>query len=747
MKRTATALLRRTAASRRWYSYAAQRVHSSGEAVDPAYHDEVFKDDDLRQVFDSPSFFRGFNSSGYKSPTGLFENPYLSSPQGIAKFSERSLAEAQSLAAKIINASAPQELRDVIRNLDRLSDTLCKVIDMVAFVRMSHPNSKFLAAAQASHEQMYEYMNVLNTSVEMYSKLDQVLNDKAVSSHFSEEELAVGRILLNDFKRSGVTLDPTTRQKFIEISNAVSILGQQFLTEARPTRDYISVYSKDAKGLDPQLARQLTRFGRVRIPTSGPVSGIAMRTIASEKVRRDLWLAQRSASETQESHLKGLLQQRAVLAKMMGYSSFAEYELADKMAKSPHNVNRFLKGLSSRSYPLAQQELAKLSEMKANDANAETAVLNSWDRDYYSARYLQMRRSRTYALDTLSSYFSLGTVMQGLSRLFSNIYGVKFVPRETRYGEVWHQDVRRLDVISETEGRVGVMYCDLFEREGKSPNPAHFTVQCSREVFPDESSTSYEESLLELNGKKYQRPIIALVCDFTTGPNGKCLLSFNEVETLFHEMGHAIHSMLGRTSLHNVSGTRCATDFVELPSVLMERFASSPAVLSLYARHHETGEPLPLPLLESYLNVQDAFKHCETYNQIKLSLLDQTMHSSASLSPHFIPHEAYYEMESKHGLFPASRESQWHTYFGHLFGYGSTYYCYLFDRAIADRIWAQVFASDPVSRDAGEKFKSQVLAWGGSRDPWKCIAGVLNAPELENGGEEAMMEIGKSIQL
>jgi intermediate peptidase len=225
------------------------------------------------------------------------------------------------------------------------------------------------------------------------------------------------------------------------------------------------------------------------------------------------------------------------------------------------------------------------------------------------------------------------------------------------------------------------------------------------------------------------------------------LLTFSEVETLFHEMGHAIHSMLGRTKLHNVSGTRCMTDFVELPSVLMENFASSPEVLALYARHHETQEPLPYSLLNAYLYNRSLFKYSDLSHQIKLSLLDQYMHDSRALQNAFDPHQIYYELESKFGLFEPHIDSQWHTYFGHLFGYGATYYCYLFDRAIADRIWCKLFSDNPLNRDAGEKFREEVLAWGGSRDPWQCVAGVLDEPDLNSGDEHAILQIGQSLKL
>lgn len=385
--------------------------------------------------------------------------------------------------------------------------------------------------------------------------------------------------------------------------------------------------------------------------------------------------------------------------------------------------------------------------------------------------------------DTLSAFFSLGGVFQGLSRLFNRLYGVRFVPRETQLGETWNEDVRRLDVLDESNNRIAVVYCDLFSRAGKAPNPAHFTLRCSRTIFRSEideyrasdhpfssaieaATDGMAHSLDSSTGTVNQLPTIALICDFARptptqsflGKSSKkpTLLSFQEVQTLFHEMGHALHSILGRTSLQNVSGTRCATDFAELPSVLMESFAFSPKALDLWARHWEAGdeenegvfagrEKLPHALLKERLDIDKSMAGAETEAQIVLSMLDQAYHRHPVGEGNVNSTKIYHDVYQRYSSIPEPPGTAWQGFFGHLYGYGATYYAYLFDRAIAAKVWKDVFqeGEKAVDREMGERYKEEVLQWGGGREGWECVAGVLRQPELADGGEEAMKEVGR----
>ncbi|KAI9673945.1 MAG: Mitochondrial intermediate peptidase [Caeruleum heppii] len=724
-------------------------------------------DQTLRKVFDSQSFWQDFSqrhASLHRShPRGLFQNRHLTNPGGFQVFASDTLGQARKLVAKITSASTVQEYRSLVRMMDRLSDLLCRVIDVADFVRAVHPDRRMQDAASKAHALMFEYMNVLNTTTALNDQLKKAMSMPEVVASWTQEEKVVADILRKDFSKSAIDLPSTARQRFVHLSNQISRVGQSFVEGMAAERPYLAFRSSKLKGLDPLLARQLTQWGRVTLPSTGSTATTALRSVEDEVTRKEIYLASRTATKAQIRRLEELVTLRAQLAEVSGYESFAQMTLSDKMARSPQSVDRFLEALAGGNRSRLKAELDDLTRLKESRVGPGAAPLQAWDKDFYTSRQMALARPKSRSPDFISAYFSLGTVMQGLSRVFHRLYGVRFVPREPGAGESWNDDVRRLDVVDEAEGHIAVVYCDLFERPWKNPNPAHYTLRCSRRISEEELRESVEDgvnaeqaedavtngmaSARHPNGELYQLPTIALICDFARGPSNRpTLLSYREVQTLFHEMGHAVHSMLGRTTLQNVSGTRCATDFAELPSVLMEHFLAAPEVLGLFARHWETDAPLPYQLVRDKMETDQRFAGTETEGQIVLAMLDQRYHSALPLSSGFDSTAIYRDVYDRYGSLREPVGTSWHGFFGHLYGYGATYYSYLFDRAIASKVWTDVFQrreGGALDREAGSLFREEVLRWGGGRDGWECIAGVLGRDDLAQGNGAAMAEVGK----
>lgn len=775
--RTCLQRLQRLQPRRYLETAASPASHATSSDYSPANHttrQKTTDDETLRRVFDSQPFWRDFSqrSSAQTKPTGLVQNQYLTSPEGFRTFASNTLQKCQAIVTKVLQASTLEDYRTMARDLDRLSDLLCRVIDLSDFIRVIHPDPQVQDAATQAYALMFEYMNVLNTTTGLHDQLKTAAANADVTSHWSEEEKIVAHILIKDFSNSAIHMPPNERQRFVNLSNEISQVGSAFVNSAEPAKSHVVVGANSLRGLDPILVQKIKRWNRTAsVPTTGLIPRLALRSVHDESTRREVYLATRTSSGRQIGRLEELLAKRAELAKLSGFSSFGHMTLSDKMAKSPEAVSNFLTSLVGSNREFVREELFRLQQMKGD------SQIQPWDHAYYVhqrvMQHSQSRRSRE--LSAVPEFFSLGTVMQGLSRLFDRLYGVRLVPQETASGETWNPDVRRLDVVDESGRHIAVIYCDLFSRPDKHPNPAHFTLRCSREISPEEVAecATLDQSAHPNDGMATaidpqsqtlrQLPTIALVCDFAeppaTGAGRPSLLSEHSVRTLFHEMGHALHSILGQTRLQSISGTRCATDFAELPSVLMERFATEPAVLSMYARHWETDAPLSENMMRSM--EQDRTAHGSIYgaveneSQILMALVDQAYHSlpagGAIDSTHI-----YHQVSSAHSTLPDPADSQpptsWQGFFGHLYGYGATYYSYIFDRAIANKMWEDVFQAGQASvdRSAGERYKNEVLRWGGGRNGWECVAGVLGSGNPANadgrlveGGDEAMREVGR----
>ena len=680
---------------------------------------------------------------------------------------------------KTLAATTHEELKALPRDLDRLSDLLCRVIDLSDFVRSNHPDGRIASAATASYSMMFQYMNQLNTTTGLNDQLKKAWWIPEVRAQWNDEEKMVAQILMKDFAKSGIDLPEKERKEFVELSNDIAEVGTDFTTQMEPHQPTVLIPGSDLGGLNPSLLPK-SPFGRkLRVPIYSSLARTILGSVRDPNVRKELYVAERTASRRTIAKLERLLLRRAELAKLTGYSNFAQMTLSDKMSKTPEAVGNFLQSLHNSNRGQVQSETSRLSEIMER-INPGSREVNPWDHNYllnelHKAEAASgQRTSKSRLRESAKSYFALGHVMQGLSKLFESLYGIRFVPNATQIGEVWDPEVRRLDVLTESGEHIATMYCDLFSRPGKPPNPAHFTLMCSREISSEEVQECNEAHeplnygmpvLTKINSSSgkashFQIPVIALVCDFPdthTSTNQPSLLSLASVITLFHEMGHAVHSFLGRTSMQGIAGTRCPTDFAELPSILMQYFAMNPSVLKLFAAHWKTGETIPDELIDALKNEQrykaSTSGGWDNENQILMAMLDQVYHSNdpvtALASGRYDSTAAYHEVWNTYGSTPEPRETAWQGFFGHLYGYGATYYSYLFDRAIARQVWRAVFRDGHdgggIDRAAGQRFSEEVLRWGGGRDPWMCLEGLMGEGKgvLAEGGEKAMLEVGR----
>jgi intermediate peptidase len=326
----------------------------------------------------------------------------------------------------------------------------------------------------------------------------------------------------------------------------------------------------------------------------------------TEMVREATYKVYYWEEEGQESLLKDMIADRHQLGRLCGYRTFAHRALNHSLAENPENIGRFMAQLGRELPARVGRDHEAMLNMKRR-SNPLCRPLALWDVPYYSS----LARANWFKLDTerIAEYFSLGVAMEGLNDLFQSLYGVSLSVEPAQDGELWSPDVFKLAVM-EDSGRIllGHIYCDFFSRPGKPHQDCHFTIRGGR----------------QRSDGTYQNPVVVLMLNMTApGWRSPTLLSPSALDNLFHEMGHAMHSMLGRTKYQHVTGTRCSTDFAEVPSTLMEYFAADPRVLLRMNKHYKTGESLPLPVIEKICATKKIFAAAEMQTQLVYSVLDQ----------------------------------------------------------------------------------------------------------------------------
>lgn len=302
---------------------AAPFAHPVAPRSSSAQDDEL-----LRKVFDSNDVWSNFNST-QSMPTGLFQNRDLSHPRGFKTFSDRTLNRARHLVDEISNGKRRET---IIQDLDRLSDLLCSVSDLTAFIRASHPDPQYAKEANKTFGEVLEYMNGLNQHEKLYALTAQ-------AAARSTEEKAVQKGLLHDFEQSGMSLHRDARDKFVSLSSEAIALEQTFVGNTAPAEPFIEFNIDDLRGLHPSDLRSISDGTKSILPTSGPISQRALTLADRENTRRRIWEAQNTGRPEQIHVLERLLGVRQELALLTRHGTYAEAKLVDKMAKTPGIIN------------------------------------------------------------------------------------------------------------------------------------------------------------------------------------------------------------------------------------------------------------------------------------------------------------------------------------------------------------------------------------------------------------------------
>ncbi|KAL1260471.1 hypothetical protein QQF64_008298 [Cirrhinus molitorella] len=633
----------------------------------------------------------------FQQNVGLFGVPELSSLEGFEVVQDRALQETEQLVEKACHCPPGVQTVEIF---DKLSDSLCRVADMADFIKVAHPDPSYREAAERTCISIGTMVERLNTNVELCKSLKDLLDNEEILSKLDPETRRVAELFMFDFEISGIHLDKKKRKEAVNLNVKLLDLSNQFLMSCHmPNRI-------EKRALPEHIHQHFTKDGNyIQI---GGLNADAPDDLVREVAYKVFLYPNANVMHI----LEELLSCRDKLARLVGYESFAHRALKGTMAKSPEAVMSFLQQITDKLTDRTKKDFEMMREMKTK-LNPRNPELMPWDHPYFSG---VIRAERFNIEPSLySPYFSLGACMEGLNGLFTQLYGVSLLAEQPSAGEVWSEDVRKLAVVHETEGLLGYIYCDFFYRPDKPHQDCHFTIRGGR----------------QLDDGQYQLPMVVLMLNLPHPTrSAPTLLSPGMMENLFHEMGHAMHSMLGRTRYQHVTGTRCATDFAEVPSILMEYFATDYRVISQFARHYQTGQPLPQSMVARLCESKKVCGAADTQLQVFYAILDQVYHGKPQNQS---TTDIMIDMQKKYYGLAYVTNTAWQLRFSHLVGYGAKYYSYLMSRAVASMVWKQCFYKDPLNRETGERYRREMLAHGGGKEPMLMVEGMLQKrPSIED---------------
>lgn len=686
---------------------------------------------------------------------GLFDRRELRDPSGFRLASNRAFSLCSELVSMVVSSHTRQDLEGakmLVKRLDRLSEILCSVVDTAELVRHVHPALDWCNEAEQAHQKITRFLNQLNTNVELYAALDSALSSPQISGAWSSTEKRVAEMLRRDFQKSAIHLPEKQRQRFVELNEEIMDAGTQFCGPSPASKKSVLEIAGPPdvvlQGLPPSVIARLSNFRQTKvcIPLTSANSpeefaGLARYIVnhcSNRETRRLTQTALNAPDEYKLEKLTVMLSKRQQLANVAGKSSYGELALADAMLTHPEQVVEFMEGLAKKGKVAAGSSLARY-------ASKGLASVEEYD-----LGFLERCFTPSALNPSLNAYISVGGAICGLFKLLNALYGLRLEMATVKPGELWHEDVRKVKVLDSKNRHMGDLYLDLFERNGQSgaskySMPAHFTVQCSRLLTNDESIFGNRENVYHTeDASERQLPKVVLVCAFPKGPNGLGLIAWSSVEALCHEMGHAMHSMLGQTDFQHISGTRTQMDFVELPSIFMEELlCSSPAVWRLFSVNAKNGEPLPSFLEPALKQLASKKDNIETQFHNVMAIVDQYYHHPP-LASGVLPDgkystekltEIFHKLQSRLHVVPPLPNTAWQTNFTHLFPYGAGYYTYAWSRQWARKIVKKWFGalgdSESVVRkdsevrhmlgDGGSELFRHVLKPGASKDGWEIL--------------------------
>ncbi|MEI6223438.1 MAG: M3 family metallopeptidase [Deltaproteobacteria bacterium] len=591
-------------------------------------------------------------------------------------------------------ASLPRD--EALGLLDDAFAELGNAAAQASLLRNVHPSAEVRDAAEQDEQELDAFQTGLSLDRGLYEALARVdLTGADAVTHWMVEKS------LRDFRRAGVDRDEATRARVRELRDELVRIGQEFGRNVRDDVKSLRVDPAELAGLpaDWLRARPPGEDGKIAV-TTDPTDYVPVVTWAeSAGLRERLWRLQRQRAHPANLEvLSRMLSRRAELARLLGHPTWAAYATEDKMIGGEAQAAAFVERISAAAGPRMERDHADLLARKRLDLPGAGAV-DPWDSTFYAERI----KAERFGADARAArpYLEYGAVRDGILDLTATLFGISY--RRVEAPDAWHPEVEVFDVL-EGDRPLGRIWLDMHPREGKYKHFAQFT---------------------RVNGQAGRRlPEGVLVCNFPRPGEAPALLDLSEVRTLLHEFGHLLHHVLGghtRWSAH--SGVATEWDFVEAPSQLLEEWVRDPEVLRRFARHVETGEPIPADLVRR-LDASEEFGKGLTVRQ-------QMFYAAVSLELHRRDPEGLDTTALVAGLmerytpFRHVPGTFFHASFGHLDGYSALYYTYMWSLVIAKDLFSAFQAKGILSPEPARRYRRAVLEPGGSKPARELVRDFL----------------------
>lgn len=619
------------------------------------------------------------------------------------------IAEANSKIKKLISNKENPTFQNTIVPLEKESDDISRMASILFNLNSAETSPEIQAVTQKVSPMLTQFMGKINVNSELFKRVTEVYNNR-FQSGLTGEEIRLIEITYKNMKRNGADLNLAEKKQLIQIQMKLSKLNLKFSENvlAENNNFVLSITDKEELAGLPEsvieaaaLTAKTKKIEGWAITLQVPSYVPFMKYSSNRALREKLYKAYNSRGNQGNRNdnnkiIREIVNLRLEMANILGYKSYSEYVLEERMAEAPEKVMKFLTDLHNVSKPYAQKEVSEVSEF-AKKSGLEDELM-PWDFSFYSEKLKSQKFG--FSEQMVKPYFKLENVIDGIFGLATKLYGITF--KQVNNIPVYHPDVKTYEVYDENGKFLSVFYADFHPREGKKGG-AWMTEY--------RSQSNIEGEMI--------RPHISICGNFTKPTESKpSLLTFNEVETFLHEFGHALHGMFANTVYPSLSGTNVYRDFVELPSQIMENWAVEIDWLKTFAVHYETGEQMPQDLVEKLIEARNFQSGYQTERQLTFGFADMAWHS---VEKEFDGITLDFEQKAikETQLFPNIEESSISTAFSHIFagGYAAGYYGYKWAEVLDADAFSVFKANGIFNKDVAKKFKESILEKGGTANP------------------------------